>query len=53
MLIFSQNPAHGLPVDATVILSGCHPAQRALGAPAGQGVGLDDIQRSFPTSAIL
>lgn len=31
----------------------CHPAQRALGDPAQQGFGLDNLQRSLPISAIL
>lgn len=32
---------------------GCHPVQRAPGDPAGQGLGLDDLQSSLPTSAVL
>lgn len=31
----------------------CHLAQRALDDPAQQGVGVDDLQMSIPTSAIL
>ena len=32
---------------------GCNPVQPALGEPALAGVGLDDLQRSLPTLAIL